>query len=287
MNSITTGYGSVICGGGSGGYPNLVGDNATSWYGFVGGGEGNVIESSVHAVIGGGYRNRVTADEATICGGHDNTASDDGAIVCGGSSNIASGADACVAGGKNNVASGYNSFAAGYNAKALHQGAFVWDGGGGSTLQSSASYQWKARAKGGVWFYTDNNMSAGMYLAPSGSQWLSVSDRNAKEGFETIDVREILERVASLSVEALNYKAQGPSVRHIGPMAQDFYAAFGLGESDRHIGTLDADGVALAAIQGLNSIVQEQREVIDSLQSKAADLEARLSRLEKLLADRD
>ena len=54
-----------------------------------------------------------------------------------------------------------------------------------------------------------------------------------------------------LSIETWNYKSQGPSIRHIGPMAQDFYRAFGVGESNRHITTIDADGVTLAAVQAL------------------------------------
>ena len=50
-----------------------------------------------------------------------------------------------------------------------------------------------------------------------------------------------------------NLKGQGASIRHMGPMAQDFRAAFGLGETELGISTIDADGVALAAIQGLNA----------------------------------
>ena len=61
-------------------------------------------------------------------------------------------------------------------------------------------------------------------------------------------------------------KAQSPSVRHVGPMAQDFHAAFGLGGDDKHINTVDADGVALAAIQGLHQIVQEQQTELDKKQ---------------------
>ena len=67
-------------------------------------------------------------------------------------------------------------------------------------------------------------------------------------------------------------------------MAQDFYAAFRVGEDDKGITTVDADGVALAAIQGLHALVQEQQQVIDAQQSRIEDLEVRLGRLEKALA---
>ena len=62
----------------------------------------------------------------------------------------------------------------------------------------------------------------------------------------------------------------------MGPMAQDFYAAFGLGEDDMHIETVDADGVALAAIQALYRMNQQQQEEIRQLQSRVADLQERL-----------
>ena len=74
------------------------------------------------------------------------------------------------------------------------------------------------------------------------------SDRNVKENFDLVDRRDILARLASISVETWNYKFQRPSIRHIGPMAQEFAAAFNVGEDDRHINMVDAFGVALASI---------------------------------------
>jgi hypothetical protein len=75
-----------------------------------------------------------------------------------------------------------------------------------------------------------------------------------------------------------SYKAQDPSVRHIGPMAQDFHTAFGVGEDDRRISSVDADGVALAAIQGLHSMVQEKEKEIEALKQRLAAIEALLAR---------
>ena len=77
-------------------------------------------------------------------------------------------------------------------------------------------------------------------------------------------------------METWNYKSQDPSIRHVGPMAQDFYAAFGVGEDEKHITTIDADGVALAAIQGLYRLAQEKDREI-------GDLKARLTVLEVLV----
>ena len=96
------------------------------------------------------------------------------------------------------------------------------------------------------------------------------SDRNLKENFGPVDSREILDKVAALPVSAWNYKRNAAS-RHIGPMAQDFKAAFDLGSDDTSICTVDADGVALVAIQGLNQKVEEQKA---ALQAKDAELQA-------------
>jgi hypothetical protein len=136
--------------------------------------------------------------------------------------------------------------------------------------------------KGGV--HNDGYTNAGggtemMHLITSGlyvnGAVVLTSDRNAKENFTDIRPRDVLEKVAALPITSWNYK-QDTSSRHLGPMAQDFYAAFGIGPDDRHITTVDADGVALAAIQGLNQKVEEKDAKID-------DLEKRLKKLEQLL----
>jgi Flp pilus assembly pilin Flp len=101
------------------------------------------------------------------------------------------------------------------------------------------------------------------------------SDRNKKANFATVNAREVLGRVVSLPIETWNYLSQGPSVRHIGPMAQDFHTAFGVGEDDTHINMVDANGVALAAIQGLYHLVQEQEMQLTVLEARLAALEAR------------
>ena len=83
-----------------------------------------------------------------------------------------------------------------------------------------------------------------------------ISDRNRKTNFNPTDAYDILERLSSITIQTWNYKSQDSSIRHIGPVAQDFYAAFGVGEDDRHITAVDADGVALAAIQGLYNLLK-------------------------------
>ena len=98
------------------------------------------------------------------------------------------------------------------------------------------------------------------------------SDRALKTGFENIDSEEILNKVVALPVTSWAYRIR-EDVRHIGPVAQDFHAAFGVGMDNRHISTVDADGVAFAAIKGLNR----------KLERENAELRQRLERLEQLL----
>jgi hypothetical protein len=81
-------------------------------------------------------------------------------------------------------------------------------------------------------------------------------------------------------------KGQDPSIYHVGPTAQDFYAAFGLGEDDEHINTGDEIGIAFAAIQGLHQVNQEQADQIAELQAQNADLEALLTALEQAVGGR-
>jgi len=122
--------------------------------------------------------------------------------------------------------------------------------------------------------------TTGAYLTTGGA-WTSSSDRNLKENGQPVDPNAVLEAVAQLPISEWNYKAQSADTRHLGPMAQDFFAAFGLGEDDRHISSIDEGGVALAAIQGLYSQNQQLQAENDALQRRLDDMETRLSALEK------
>jgi trimeric autotransporter adhesin len=130
------------------------------------------------------------------------------------------------------------------------------------------------KTPGGTTFFSNEGQNAGVSLAPGGGAWTTVSDRNAKENFTPVDTQEVLAKVASLPLSTWNYKSQDQSVRHLGPMAQDFKATFGLGESDTGITTVDADGVALAAIQALNAKLKEKESRIAELEQRLAAIEA-------------
>jgi len=111
----------------------------------------------------------------------------------------------------------------------------------------------------------------------------ATSDRNAKEHFGSINAREVLAQLVRMPIQTWNFKEGDSGVPHIGPMAQDFHAAFQVGPDDKHISTVDADGVAFAAIQGLNEIVQEQNAELAAKAKEIDALKNRLDEVEKIL----
>lgn len=108
------------------------------------------------------------------------------------------------------------------------------------------------------------------------------SDRNLKAGIAPVDQQEMLNRVVSLPISSWVYK-QDPNVRHIGPMAQDFHNTFGVGKDDKTIYNIDAQGVAIAAIQGLYDLLQQKDAEIARQRNQLEVLEARLAELESKL----
>jgi hypothetical protein len=91
--------------------------------------------------------------------------------------------------------------------------------------------------------------------------------------------------VAGLPLYLWNAKGMDPNIKHLGPTAQDFMAAFALGNSDKMIGMQDADGVALAAIQGLNQRLEEQRQSLDAQRQRIVELDDSVSQLEALRSE--
>jgi RHS repeat-associated protein len=111
----------------------------------------------------------------------------------------------------------------------------------------------------------------------------AASDRNLKEGFAEVDPKLVLERLSQLDVTSWRYKGEGERVRHIGPMAQDFHAAFGLGASDREITLVDANGVLIAAVQALYRGLQDKEAQVGALEQELAAQRQALARLERAL----
>jgi trimeric autotransporter adhesin len=261
---------------------------------FVGGGmqnqitpiNGSITEQygALYAVVGGGFQNLVEALATNgaaygfIGGGSTNVVNGEYASVAGGLKNTASGTYSSVPGGTGNIASGSGSFAAGTRSVARNTGAFVWSDAamGATPLKSSMPDQFLVRATGGTIFFTDPTLTTGVQLASGSGTWASLSDRAEKADIEPADNQLILARVASLPIDIWRYLGERAGVHHIGPMAQDFYASFGVGPDDRHITEIDSAGVALAAIKGLY-----ERTTEENLQLRS-QLAAENNRIQKL-----
>lgn len=270
-----------------GGLRNTAGGDSA----VVAGGELNSADG-LNATVGGGLLNTASHFYATVAGGSNNTANNLLATVGGGYNNVASGTNATVPGGLQNVAAGANSLAAGQKAHANHGGSFVWGDGTQVDINSGADNQFVVRAAGGIWFgdvrtdFTPTvsadvfiSTTTGAYLSRGGA-WTNASDRALKTNFQPVAGQAVLNRLMTIPVQTWNYRSQDNSIRHLGPTAQDFAAAFGLGEDDRHISTVDEEGVALAAIQGLYEIVQAQKGQVETLTAQNDALAARVTALE-------
>ena len=252
-----------------GGAYNLAADD----YASVGGGSRNLAEG-FSSTIAGGLGNTAAADQTTISGGLGNQALALYATVGGGHSNIASGTYSTVAGGLLNIAGGDYSFASGHRAQvdSGHTGVFLFADSNNFDFLSDTANEFAVRATGGVRFVTaideQGNPISGVSLSQGSGTWSSLSDRNMKENISPVDHAHILDTLAEIPISTWNYISQDSSIQHIGPMAQNMYASFGFGEDNKHISTVDADGISLAAIQGLYSIVQEQDAKINLLQTQ-------------------
>jgi hypothetical protein len=267
--------------------PNVIGGSSVN----------STTTSIVGATIAGGggnlasgvaVPNKVTGNFGTISGGDNNTASGYGATVAGGESNTAGGDGSTVSGGGANTASGNYSFAVGYRAKADDEGSFVWADFNTFDFHSTTANQFRVRAVGGATFVTaidgSGNVTAGVHVLSGDTAWSSISDRNAKKNFSPVNTDAVLKKLAAMPVQSWNYKWEADdAVPHLGPMAQDFKAAFYPGRDDKSISTLEFDGVELAAIQGLNQKVEEQQAELKQKQTELAELKQKNESLEKRL----
>jgi hypothetical protein len=265
-NNTASGDSSVV-GGGSG---NLALAPSVT----IGGGSDNTANAQ-YATIGGGYTHQATGFAATVAGGYGNWANDQYASVGGGFSQSASGYAATIPGGYNNSASASYAFAAGRNAIANDVGAFVWADSNSTSFQSSAVNQFNVRASGGTRIFSNAAITLGAQLAANATAWTALSDSTKKTDIQRVDTKTVLAKVMQLPISEWRYKDQPiSSIRHMGPMAQDFWTLFHLGEDSLGISTLDPDGIALAAIQELARQVQELKTQNQSLQARVQTLEA-------------
>jgi hypothetical protein len=313
----TNAWGATI----GGGLQNRIRTNA--YYGTIGGGYENTIQVNAnYATIPGGINNSAT-DYAFAAGSgakaihtgafvwadstpanFSSTANDEFAIRArGGALFVTSGAGLTVDGpvstasvkvdtadGNSGTLSPGITFGAGATGEGIASKRATGIGWAGLDFYTASTLRVRINNNGNVGIGTTNGaylLVVGNSTSPAycdGTTWQNSSDRNSKEAFSAINPRAVLEKVSALPITEWKYKVEAAGTQHIGPMAQDFHAAFGLnGPDDKHIATVDEEGVALAAIQGLNQKLEETRADNAALRADNADLRARLEKLERLL----
>jgi hypothetical protein len=275
---------------------------AAGIYSFAMGNQ-NTVEASAQCGMAMGSGNKVWGSGGNIgtCGlavGLNNDVLDHVGIALG--QNNWSDGDAAVAIGYTSTADADYSMAFGYRASTNgHTGAKVFgDASTTDSIEAVANNEFAVRAAGGYRFRTNATLTTGCNL-PAGSGVFSCSSsRLLKDNFASVDGEDVLSRIRSIPVNTWSYTAEGAQVKHMGPFAEDFRAAFGLGTDDTSIGLLDIDGVNFAGVQALETRTGEQAAQIQALQADNAalrgqvaerdarveSLEARVARLEALIA---
>ncbi len=205
---------------------------------------------------------------------------------------------AAVALGYNVTADQDHSFALGKFASTNgFSGAFVWGDGSATTsaqtFKAIANNEFAARASGGFRFRTNLAGTTGCNLPAGSGVFNCTSSRATKENFVKVDGAEVLSRLKGIEVSTWNYISEGRPVRHMGPMAEDFFKAFRLGTGNTSIGVQDLTGVSLAAIKELNqrtdelqqktTEVEQLRGEVNQLRQANSEMERRIATLEQLM----
>jgi hypothetical protein len=290
LNARASGSTSTAMGGSttaSGGYSTAMG-YATTADGDASTAMGTVTTASGLASTAMGYSTTASGTYSTAMG--EVTAASGIASTAMGNRTTASG-HYSTAMGYGTRASGSSSTAMGRRASTQgFSGSFVYGDAttAGDTVRASANQQATWRTTGGFRIFTNTALTVGVTLASGGGSWSSISDRNRKEAFAEVDGEGLLARIRRVPVTSWRYIAEEDrAVRHIGPMAQDWAAAFPeLGGDGTTINSGDLDGVSLAAVQALDGRTERQEERIRALEAENAAVtrEARLERLEARLA---
>jgi trimeric autotransporter adhesin len=264
----------------------------------------------------GGFRSRATGyasfafGDQVVVTGTDAAAFGGSSTVSGtvgfsaGAYNTCSGF-ACVTMGYTTTATGQGSVAIGYRSTANanysvaighrastdgRTGAFVIsDASTTDSTRASANNQFRSRFAGGYRLYTNSSQTIGVFLSASGNSWGTISDRNRKENVVWLNGEDVLSRLRNVPVAVWNFIDSETNSRNVGPMAQDWHAAFGLNSDSLTINQADFDGVNLAAIQALDARTRElpalEREVT-TLRRETAERDARIAALEAEAAEK-
>ena len=187
------------------------------------------------------------------------------------------------------TASGTGSTAMGnYVSTSNLSGAFaIGDNSTTTVMQSFAANGYRARFAGGYRLFTTSDVTVGAFLNAGANSWAALSDKRMKENFVAVDGEDFLHKISKIPLTTWNYIGQDvKTVRHYGPMAQDFFAAFGKDKlgvigCDTLINQQDFLGVNLIAIQALEKRTAELNERFEAKNEKVKILEEKINALQK------
>jgi hypothetical protein len=262
---------------------------AAGIYSFAMGNQ-NTVEASAQCGVALGSGNLVWGSGSNIgtCGmalGLNNDVLDHAGVAIG--QNNWSDGDAAVAIGYTTTADADYSMAFGYRASTNgHTGAKVFgDASTTDSIEAVANNEFAVRAAGGFRFRSNATLTNGCNIAAGGASITCASSRFLKENFNTVDGEELLLRLRTLPVSTWNYVDEGRQTRHLGPFAEDFHAAFGLGDDPRGIGHLDIDGVNLAGVKALEVRTSELRRQLEERDLRIRELETQAAAVRGELAE--
>lgn len=261
--NINFGYSSIL-----GGFNNEI--QGASFSALAGGAGNHIGANADYTFVGSGLNNRAMAHYTFIGTGSNNRATADYTFIGSGINNTANGAHAVNLGSYTNNNSNGGCFIFGDNSTAV-------------ATNNTAANQFMVRAAGGTIFYSNAALTSGVQLAAGGGAWATISDINKKENFQKVVGEEVLSKIATMDIQEWNYITQEDKIRHLGPTAQDFHAAFGLGESDTTITTVDIDGINLLAVQTLEKRTQELKNQNTTLQIQLSSQANEIAELKALL----
>jgi hypothetical protein len=260
-------------------------------------------------------RNSRASGDFSFAGGIESVASNIGSFAFG-EANFATGRNSVALGRGAHTNARQGAFVFADNTTSIAYDAngnldtFQTDNVNNAFLRAGVNNSATWRVTGGFRIFTSSNLSTGVTfqsgalpsnwgqsnaviststgaLLTTGGVWQNASSRALKDNFAAVDARAILRKVLSLPIQTWNYKAEGAGIRHIGPFSQDFKKTFDFGVSDDGIGTVDADGVALAAIQGLNEKLDERTSDLqkenEALKQRVERQQATIDALRKLV----
>lgn len=228
-----------------------------------------------------GYETFATGVASTAFGLR-SSANGTGSFVGGQNSTATSSND--FAFGSNATASGGISVALGENVSTNGQNlSFILGSGINQSVKNDKSHQMVMSFSGGYKLFSNSGASLGVQLQPNQNAWTVISDVHKKENFAPVNGEDFLQKISKMKLTSWNYKGQDPKeYRHYGPMAQDFYAAFGKDShgtigNDTTINQADFDGVNLIAIQALVKRTEQLEQQNRNLQNELIKLRTQIA----------